>query len=77
MDAGQFQRQPVGDHPLFAAGVDKQQVFLTILEKPEIAARVALFRGHLEGVETVLLLEELQDGLAGEARGVEASDLTT
>jgi hypothetical protein len=48
MDAGQFQRQPVGDHPLFAAGVHEQQVFLAVLEKPEIAAGVALFRGYLE-----------------------------
>ena len=48
MQAGQFQRHPLGDHPLFAAGMDEQQVFLAILEKAEIAARIAFFGRHLE-----------------------------
>src|SRR5580704_4252409 len=42
MDAGQLQRYPFRDHPLLAAGMDEQQIFLPILEKPEIAAGVAL-----------------------------------
>src|ERR1041385_775729 len=48
MDAGQLQRHALGDHPLLAAGMDKQQVFLTILEKPEIATRIALLGRYLE-----------------------------
>ena len=48
MQAGQLQRHPLGDHPLLAAGMDEQQVFLAVLEKPEIAAWIALFRRHLE-----------------------------
>src|SRR5207247_10105189 len=47
-ETGQFQRHPLGDHPVFAAGMDEQQVFLAILEKAEIAARIALFGRHLE-----------------------------
>src|SRR4051795_11326780 len=54
MNAAQFQRYPLRSDPLFAAGMDKEQVFLPVLEKTEIAARVALFgrdlrrerRGH-------------------------------
>ena len=48
MDGGQFQRDPLRDHPLFAAGVDEQQVFLAVLEETEIASRVALFGRHHE-----------------------------
>ncbi len=48
MDAGELQRHPLRDHPLLAAGVDEQQIFLPVLEKPEIAAGVALLRRHLE-----------------------------
>ena len=43
-----FQRHPVGDHPLFAAGMDEQQVFLPVLEEAEIAAGIALLRRHFE-----------------------------
>ena len=39
---------PLGDHPLLAAGVDEQQVFLPVLEEAEIAAGIALFGRHLE-----------------------------
>ncbi len=48
MDAGQFQRHPLGDHPLLAAGVDEQQIFLPVLEKAKIATRVALLQRHLK-----------------------------
>ena len=48
MQAGQLQRHPLGDHPLLAAGVDEQQVFLPVLEEAEIAAGIALLRRHLE-----------------------------
>ena len=48
MQAGEFQRHPLGYHPLLAAGVDEQQVFLAILEKAEIAAGIALFGRHLQ-----------------------------
>ena len=46
MDRGQFQRNALRDHPLLAAGVDEQQVFLAVLEKAEIASRVAFFGRH-------------------------------
>ena len=48
MQAGQFQRHPVRDHPLLAAGMDEQQVFLPVLEKAEIAAGVAFFGRDLQ-----------------------------
>ena len=48
MDAAEFQPDPIGDHPLFAAGMDEQQVFLPVLEKPEIAAGIALFGRDLQ-----------------------------
>ena len=48
MDAAELQRHPLRDHPLFAAGMDEQQVFLPILEEPEIAPWVALLGRHLE-----------------------------
>ena len=48
MDAGKLQRHPVRDHPLLAAGMDEQQVFLPVLEKPEIAAGIALLGRNLE-----------------------------
>ena len=44
----EFQRHPLGDHPLFAAGMDEQQVFLPVLEEAEIAAGIALLGRHLE-----------------------------
>src|SRR4051795_11902026 len=47
MNAAQFQRHPLRSDPLFAAGMDKEKVFLPVLEKTEIAARVALFGRHL------------------------------
>src|SRR4051794_37396313 len=47
MNAAQFQRHPLRADPLFATGMDKEQVFLPVLEKTEIAARVALFRQDL------------------------------
>src|SRR5207244_7282969 len=34
--------------PLFTAGVDEQQIFLAVFEEAEIAARIALFRRHIE-----------------------------
>ena len=43
VDAGKLQRHPLGNHPFFAAGMDEQQVFLPVLEKPEIAAGIALW----------------------------------
>ena len=43
-----FQRHPLRDHPLLAAGMDEQQVFLPVLEEAEIAAGVALLRRHFE-----------------------------
>ena len=39
---------PLGDHPLFAAGVDEQQVFLPVLEEAEIAPGIALLGRHFE-----------------------------
>ena len=48
MNAGEFQRHPVRDHPLLAAGMDEQQVFLPVLEKPEIAAGIALLGRDFE-----------------------------
>src|SRR3979490_565321 len=48
MDAAELQRHPLRDHPLFAAGMDEQQVFLPVLEKPEIAAGIALLRRNFE-----------------------------
>src|SRR4029077_16308387 len=48
MDARELQRHTGGDHPLLAAGVDKQQVFLPILEKPEIAAWIAFLGRDFE-----------------------------
>src|SRR5580692_3286603 len=48
MDAGEFQRHPFRDHPLFAAGMDEQQVFLPVLEKPEIAPWIALLGRDLQ-----------------------------
>jgi len=38
VNAAELQRHPLRRHPLFAAGMDEQQVFLAIFEKPEIAA---------------------------------------
>ncbi len=43
----ELQRHPFRDHPLLAAGMDEQQIFLPVLEKPEIAAGIALLRRHL------------------------------
>ncbi len=48
MDAGELQRHAIGDHPLLAAGMDEQQVFLPVLEEAEIAARIALLRRNLK-----------------------------
>ncbi len=48
MDAGKLQRHPFGDHPLFAAGVDEQQVFLPVFEEPKIATGIALLRRHFK-----------------------------
>src|SRR5260370_11000015 len=48
MDAAELQPDPLSDHPLFAAGMDEQQVFLPILEESEIAAGVALLRRDFE-----------------------------
>ena len=42
MDIGEFEPDPAGDHPLFAAGVDEQQVFLPVVEEAEVALRIAL-----------------------------------
>src|ERR1700730_412268 len=50
MDAGKFQRHPFRDHPLFAASMDEQQVFLAVLEKPEIASGIAFFGWNLKTV---------------------------
>ena len=42
VDTAEFQRHPLRDDPLFAAGMYEQQVFLAILEKPEVATGIAL-----------------------------------
>src|SRR5258708_13732234 len=48
MDATELQRHPLRNHPLFATGMDEQQIFLPILEEPEIAAGVAFLRRDVE-----------------------------
>src|SRR6516162_11308685 len=48
MEACELKPDSLGNDPLFAAGMDEQQVFLAILEEAEIAARVALFFSHLQ-----------------------------
>src|SRR6266404_1608500 len=48
MDAAELQRHPLRNHPLFATGMDEQQIFLPILEEPEIAAGVAFLRRDVE-----------------------------
>src|SRR5262249_18350236 len=48
MDTGKLERNPVRNHPLLAAGMDEQQVFLAVFEKAEIAPRIALLRRYLE-----------------------------
>ena len=40
MDVGEFQRDAVGHHPLFAAGVDEQQILLPVVEEAEVALRI-------------------------------------
>ena len=40
MDVGEFEPDPAGDHPLFAAGVDEQQIFLPVVEEAEVALRI-------------------------------------
>jgi hypothetical protein len=42
MDVGQFQTDTACDHPLFAAGVNEQKIFLPVVEEAEIALGVAL-----------------------------------
>ena len=49
MDIGELEPDPAGDHPLFAAGVDEQQVFLPVVEEAEVALRVALSGGDRSG----------------------------
>jgi hypothetical protein len=37
MDVGELERDAVAHHPLLAAGVDEQQIFLPVVEEAEIA----------------------------------------
>ena len=49
MHIGELERHSARDHPLFAAGVDEQKVFLAVVEETEIALRIcwhARFRRH-------------------------------
>src|SRR5262249_2043734 len=46
MNVGELLRHPIGHHLLFAAGVDEQQVFLTVVEKAEVALAIPLRRTH-------------------------------
>ena len=52
MDVGELERDAVGDHPLLAAGVHEQQIFLPVVEEAEIALRVGLarFRRHRDAL---------------------------
>src|SRR5262245_15818847 len=46
MDIGEFERNPAGDHPFFAAGADEEEIFLPVIEEAEIALRIARAGGH-------------------------------
>ena len=59
MQAGEFQRHPLGDDALFPAGVDEQQLFLPVLEKAEIAARIAPLQWRLRRADAGLALAAL------------------
>ena len=48
MDTRKFKRNALGNDPLFGTGMNEQKIFLPVLEKPEVAARVAPFqRRHI------------------------------
>jgi len=40
----------VRHHPLFAAGVDEQQILLPVVEEAEVARRVVAARQRLESI---------------------------
>src|SRR5215469_6047646 len=40
VNIGEFERHAARHHPLFAAGMHKKQIFLAVIEEPEIALRV-------------------------------------
>ena len=42
VNIGELEPDPAGHHPLFAAGVDEQQVFLPVVEEAEVALWIAL-----------------------------------
>ena len=42
MDVGKLKRDAVRHHPLFAAGVDEQQILLPVVEEAEVALRIRL-----------------------------------
>ena len=49
MDIGEFERDPAGDHPFFAAGAHKEQIFLPVVEEAEVTLRIALAGWQLCG----------------------------
>ena len=48
MDTAELKRDALGNHPLLAAGMDEQQIFLPVLEEPEVAAGIALLGRHVK-----------------------------
>ena len=49
MDVGELERDAVRHHPLFAAGVDEQQILLPVVEEAEIALRIVAVAGWRRG----------------------------
>ena len=46
MDVGELERDAIGDHPLFAAGIDEEEIFLPVVEEAEVALRVVVAGRH-------------------------------
>ena len=44
MYIGQFESNPAGNHPLFTAGMHKQEIFLSIVKKSKVALRTTPLR---------------------------------